>query len=998
MPTDSFSATGGWQSWNVPKDVTAVTVTVDGAGSSSNPAGRVTGRLVVNDQQVLKILVGEAGQGPSGPGSRTGGDITVGGGGRGGDGMGSTSDGGFSGGGGTFIRRNTTDGTLLCAAGGAGGDSGDNGQGGEGGAAVGQAGDPGPGSGAVGNATGGTQAQGGNGGTSSAGAALNGDNADNSIGARGGRGGSANSAGGGGGGGGGGYRAGGGGQAQSIGLAPGGGGGGGSNYTGALTGPTSEQGGGGLGDGHVTIAWVNPPPGNQPPSPPTNVKIDGKNEANGLATKSVGRVEVEAELNDPDKDRVRMLVRYSRSDSFSTYKQEWSDRIDSGDRVAVVLTDLDQDTLWHYRLYAEDVHDKLSLTYNSGTFWTNRRPNPPHLTAPSDNASISNLISVTFDWTPDDDDPNDDQSGFTLRWRTAATSTRDAGPFTVVEKTGVAQSSWQVNPGTFKSSTFYEWQVRTRDQQGRWGDYSDFRSFYIVGTTAPPIPLSPVKNVGVDATQQTTFKWRFIDPAPGESQSKADFRYRLAGESDNQWITVFGGTVVPGGDRTWTFARNTFSFPGYHYEWQVRAYNSSGVMASDWSDSAFFWTIGTPGSGIPQPPDTPPEIQGSLGCGTYRAFVYERGGKVLRGEITPLQTLTFKRVRDDISNCVLLTNGFDDDCGELLKTVRSWLHEIVIFRDGERVWEGPVTRITYNDDSVEFEAQDVMVYVYRRIMRQGFNDAYRVIDGEQFGLPTVVDRATQIIVNALAPSDPNILPYLTTFEFADDAQESRVVPDYSTTAWEQIDDMAANAGLDYTVVGRRIILWDTHRPIGRLPEMRNGDFSDSPIITEYGMQLCNYFGVTNNSGVWGAAVPKSQEHDFEFYGPIEMLASAYGESEGGGGNVLTPQARDRLEKALRQQARRNIAHRWPTPVVVRVPDNSTLNPDANVGFSQLIPGTWIPLRATSRLRDVVQWQKLDSVSVSFVKGQETVQVVMSPAPNNGEDPDASGGDVDGGDV
>ena len=55
----------------------------------------------------------------------------------------------------------------------------------------------------------------------------------------------------------------------------------------------------------------------------------------------------------------------------------------------------------------------------------------------------------------------------------------------------------------------------------------------------------------------------------------------------------------------------------------------------------------------------------------------------------------------------------------------------MVFRDGVRVWEGPITRITYTTTDVEFEARDVMVYVYRRIMRQGYNDAYRITEREQ---------------------------------------------------------------------------------------------------------------------------------------------------------------------------------------------------------------------------------------------------------------------------
>ena len=258
---------------------------------------------------------------------------------------------------------------------------------------------------------------------------------------------------------------------------------------------------------------------------------------------------------------------------------------------------------------------------------------------------------------------------------------------------------------------------------------------------------------------------------------------------------------------------------------------------SDWSESAYFWTTRTPGVGLVTVLDTETEIQGSLGCGSHRVFVYDRGGKILRGEITPLVSIKWDRKRDDISSATIFTNGFGDDCCQLLAGLRSWMHELVIFRDGVRVWEGPVTRIAYGVDSVEVESKDVMAYVYRRIMRQGYNDAYRIVNGEQLGQSSVVERATRIAMNALAPDDPNVLAYLTSINYPDDAGSSRVVPDFSRTAWEEIDDLAATAGLDYVTVGRRIILWDTHRPIGRLPEMRDEHFSNPPIVTEYGLSL-----------------------------------------------------------------------------------------------------------------------------------------------------------------
>jgi hypothetical protein len=281
-----------------------------------------------------------------------------------------------------------------------------------------------------------------------------------------------------------------------------------------------------------------------------------------------------------------------------------------------------------------------------------------------------------------------------------------------------------------------------------------------------------------------------------------------------------------------------------------------------------------------------------------------------------------------------------------------------------------------------------MAYLYRRIMRQGYDDHYRLvrkgngkpeddpayIADEYTGNISVVTRARQIVMNALAPDDPNMLPYLTAYEFPNDATQGRIVADFSKSAFEEIDDLAATAGLDYTVIGRRLMLWDTHRPIGRLPQMRDGDFATPPIVSEYGMQMANYYAVTNNSGLYGEARPMNEKTPGYAYGPVELLASAYGET-------------DSLDDMTRQ-ANRNISNRWPTPLVVRVPDNSTLSPETNVVFSQLVPGVWIPLMAHNTLRQVSQWQKLDRVGVEYEQGVERVQVVMGPAPNGGVDPDA----------
>ena len=140
------------------------------------------------------------------------------------------------------------------------------------------------------------------------------------------------------------------------------------------------------------------------------------------------------------------------------------------------------------------------------------------------------------------------------------------------------------------------------------------------------------------------FSWQFVDPDPGDKQSRADIRYRIVGQPDADWIMLLGTldpsfpTVLgkPGSQQFWDFPPGTFA-TGENYEWQVRTYDTigGGLVPSDWSNSATFWGTGTPGNAIVSPPTDNTTIQGTLGCGQYRVFIYVRGGLILVGEIIP---------------------------------------------------------------------------------------------------------------------------------------------------------------------------------------------------------------------------------------------------------------------------------------------------------------------------------------------------------------------------
>jgi hypothetical protein len=728
---------------------------------------------------------------------------------------------------------------------------------------------------------------------------------------------------------------------------------------------------------------------NRRPIPPTLPRLGTLPLGNLTTTRLMtDTIPISAIINDPDEGyngTVRLVVWYADNPQFKNRKQALSTWGPKNRRATATLTGLRRNTRYYVQLRTQDRRWLLSNMTTVG-FWTNRFPTPPTILTPITNAQYPERTFIKFTWKHHDPD-GDSQRGYHIQYRTKALLDRPPGPIgsAYLPDRTIAQHTFTVD--TFRANTYYEFRIRTRDAMGSWGAWTLWQSFFVTGNTAHPLLLSPIKDSAVDVGEVTEFEWKFRDPSFGDQQVKADLQYRAVGTSE--WTVHVGTTTTPGTSRFWEFPEGTFA-AGVRYEWQMRTYDSSGSLPSDWSPSAYFWGVPTPGSAIEldDVEDVQTEPLGSLGCGNYRVFVYDRGGKVRRGEIKPLASVQWGRKRDDISNAIIHVVGFADDCCELLADLRSWVHEIVIFRDGVRVWEGPVTRITYQTDSVEIEAKDVMAYVYRRIMRQGYNDSYRIVNGRQIGMTTVVDRAGRITMNALATNDPNVLPYLTLLRQPDDARQSRIVADFSKTAWEEVDDLAATAGLDYATVGRRIIYWDTHRAIGRLPEMRDGDFSEPPVVTEYGMQTANVFAVTNNSGVYGLATPAEEDDPGEYYGFIEQIASAYGEATSAPTEALTPTARAQLEVTLAQQARRNILGRWPTPLVVRVPDNASLNPDVTLGINQLIPGVWLPLRSSATCRTVSQWQKLDSITVVSTPTGETIGVVMSPAPNGGQDPDA----------
>lgn len=357
-------------------------------------------------------------------------------------------------------------------------------------------------------------------------------------------------------------------------------------------------------------------------------------------------------------------------------------------------------------------------------------------------------------------------------------------------------------------------------------------------------------------------------------------------------------------------------------------------------------------------------------CTNHTVELYDRGGKRKLGNITPLTRVRWERVRDDTSVATAYVQITNIECNKTMAMAEAGRAEMVIFRGGQRVWEGPVTHVAYRGDSIQIEARDITHYLNRTAMHAEYDSRY---PNNEF----VITRLRRIFTAELARKealDPsaNILSHVV-YRYADDPKNeagtaSRTLP-YEMSVFDHLDNYASRGGIDYTVAGRSLILFDVHQKLGQTPLVTSDDFIGEPVITQYGMELATRVIMTDGEGHYGDAGGIDP-----YYGEWEVLYQAYDE------DTASDDEKPPSVKELASQAKRTWSQGKVPPMVVRLPENTRVNPNGVLSMSNMIPGTWVPLTASLPGRKLTQMQKIDSMSVEETEQGEEIKITMSPAP------------------
>ncbi|MFI7467401.1 hypothetical protein [Nonomuraea sp. NPDC049646] len=331
----------------------------------------------------------------------------------------------------------------------------------------------------------------------------------------------------------------------------------------------------------------------------------------------------------------------------------------------------------------------------------------------------------------------------------------------------------------------------------------------------------------------------------------------------------------------------------------------------------------------------------AVGCGVHAAEIFDRdGARVAVAE--KLIEVEWTRVLDGVSSARVFVQP-DDDCCERLGRVRSWRHRLVIWRDGEPVWEGPVRRPVWSAAGVEIPALDILSWLDVRVPHETIS-----FRGED-----LIDIAAWLIRDGFAPDDPGHQVQIVG--------PSRILGDRDYTldvgqTGDHLRDLAAT-GIDYTAVGRTIVLLPEDH-CARVGSLTDADFPDGLNVAEEGGALATRWIIHGHEDVKGTA---GGTHPY--YGLLERVTDET--------SVLD-------DASAAAAARARLRASSPAPVFLDS-SQTTLAPDAGVDVPSLVPGWCVDVTTTATCRNIAQSLKILGVRVRETADGESVSVQLAPA-------------------
>lgn len=358
-------------------------------------------------------------------------------------------------------------------------------------------------------------------------------------------------------------------------------------------------------------------------------------------------------------------------------------------------------------------------------------------------------------------------------------------------------------------------------------------------------------------------------------------------------------------------------------------------------------------------------------------------------QITGITNLYWERTIDDFSEARIRfqPQKGDDCCGALVPKwdtegnliqsgVWPWSHEIIIYRDGEAVWSGPIfsfdetVSASETTDFIQINARDHLAWLDRRVIHNTLT----------FGGDTphdLVRIGRAIIADAFSIDDLGIV----ILDAPDSGRKGyRTTRAHEARSGDELREVA-RGGIDFTCIGRQIIVKGVRRdPSEAVPELRNRDFQAGMEIRIVGAEAATK-GYAVGQPPQDPAQPTPLGEAVAPGVPADGVDPFFGLIE-----ALTNSGETTSDEFLGWMATELVDENMPPPRTLSVPEGSMLSPDANVSIHELIPSRHFKLTIKGTCSSLTQYMRLshmeaswephtpERVGVTFIPGNVEVEV------------------------
>jgi len=363
-----------------------------------------------------------------------------------------------------------------------------------------------------------------------------------------------------------------------------------------------------------------------------------------------------------------------------------------------------------------------------------------------------------------------------------------------------------------------------------------------------------------------------------------------------------------------------------------------------------------------------------LGCAhIYTAIVYWRGGRRVLGTLENLSSVHWDRKLNEVGEATIVVGRgtLSRDCCILISQIQTWQHELHLYRDGERVWQGPITDVSetrqtqdgQNTHMVTIAARDVTKYLDVRVNPHGFT-----FTGDAALL------AEQLAADACTLDDPQLMRMITSIETGTTVNISAAAQSvYVLAEWRNL----GNIGLYWTTVDRAIYLFGlSSPPFPGVINLSADDLAAAVTVQQNGQLYANVIyahGSYSGTQTLPNVVPMSDPWQVTLGHPEATVNRGYVEA-------LIDATSAQMQSEVSAAAQQGLVNAGAYQLL-RVADNSQINPQANVTVDQLICGAQVNL---ARHPEFCTWanstMQLSRVICDFASEGEKIGISLVQMP------------------